>query len=79
MVEQILSRDKNWVRWKTESCPPIVREPMQPELYNEAKVGAERAYATKRLRPAPLGALDLSFLAEAEASSGMERLKQPDR
>lgn len=79
MVDTVLSRDKNWVRWKVESCPPIVREPMLPKYYHEAKVGAERACATKRIRAAPPGSIDLSFLSEAEVANGLETLKRPDR
>ncbi|KAI9659794.1 MAG: hypothetical protein M1821_001145 [Bathelium mastoideum] len=79
LVDTVLSRDKNWVRWKVESCPPIVREPMLPVYYHEAKVGAERACANKRMRPAPLGSIDLSFLSDAELANGVNGLKQPDR
>ncbi|KAL9094713.1 MAG: hypothetical protein Q9165_002983 [Trypethelium subeluteriae] len=79
MVETVLSRDKNWVRWKVESCPPIVRDPMLPQYYHEAKVGAEKACAPKRIRATPLGSIDLSFLSEDETANGLERLKQADR
>ncbi|KAF2232517.1 hypothetical protein EV356DRAFT_560474 [Viridothelium virens] len=79
MVDTVLSRDKNWVRWKVESCPPIVRDPMLPKYYHEAKVGAEKACAPKRIRAIPLGSIDLSFLSEDETANGLERLKQPDR
>ncbi|KAI9704526.1 MAG: hypothetical protein M1820_005600 [Bogoriella megaspora] len=79
MVDTVLSRDKNWVRWKVESCPPIVRPSLQPSLYHEAQIGAEKASAVKRVRSAPLGAVDLSFLSNSEPGNGLERLKQPDR
>ena len=79
MVDTVLSRDKNWVRWKVESCPPIVRDPMLPTYYHEARIGAERACATKRMRTVPLGSIDLSFLSDAEVAGSLEGLKQPDR
>lgn len=79
MVETVLSRDKNWVRWKIENCPSIARPPISPEEYVAAKVSARKATTNKRLRPNPLGSLDLRFLAESEGRGGLERLKDPSR
>lgn len=79
MVETVLSRDKNWVRWKVENCPSIARPPISPEEYVAAKTSARKATTNKRLRPNPLGSLDLKFLAENEGRSGLERLKDPSR
>ncbi|KAG0648438.1 THO complex subunit 1 [Hyphodiscus hymeniophilus] len=77
MVETVLSRDKNWVRWKVENCPSIARIPISPEDYVAAKSSARKATTNKRLRPNPLGSVDLKFLAELEGRSGLERLKDP--
>ena len=79
MVETVLSRDKNWVRWKIENCPSIARLAVTPEDYVAAKASARKATTNKRLRPNPLGSLDLKFLSEGDGESGLERLKNPAR
>jgi len=79
MVETVLSRDKNWVRWKIESCPPIERPAISPEEHIAAKAAARKATTNKRLRAKPLGSLDLGFLIEADGAKGMEKLKDPSR
>lgn len=79
MVDTVLSRDKNWVRWKQESCPPIFRESVPSDQYSEAQKGAKQATATKRLKSRNMGAIDLTFLSEADAVKGLERLRDPAR
>jgi len=79
MVETVLSRDKNCVRWKIESCPPIERPAISPEEHIAAKAAARKATTNKRLRSKPLGSLDLGFLTEADGTRGMEKLKDPSR
>jgi THO complex subunit 1 len=79
MVETVLSRDKNWVRWKIENCPSIARPPISPVEYVAAKASARKATTNKRLRPNPLGSLDLKFLSDNEGRSGLDRLKEPSR
>jgi THO complex subunit 1 len=79
MVETVLSRDKNWVRWKIENCPSIARPAVAPEDYVTAKASARKATTNKRLRPTPLGSLDLKFLSESDDRSGLERLKDSSR
>ncbi|KAK0662882.1 THO complex subunit 1 [Lasiodiplodia hormozganensis] len=79
MVDTVLSRDKNWVRWKMESCPPIAQPPVSPSEFQEAKTGAQRACTNKRLKSAALGSLNLSFLSDAAASSGLQGLKESSR
>lgn len=79
MVETVLSRDKNWVRWKVENCPSIARPAVSPQDYVASKTSARKATTNKRLRPNPLGSLDLKFLAENDLQSGLERLKKPER
>lgn len=76
MVDTVLSRDKNWVRWKAEGCPPIERPPVSVAEYLGARERATKVYANKRLRSSPMGALDLRFLSEGDS---LERLKEPDR
>ncbi|KXJ97428.1 THO complex subunit 1 transcription elongation factor-domain-containing protein [Microdochium bolleyi] len=79
VVESVLSRDKGWVRWKIESCPPIDRPAVTPSEFREAMDGARRLATNKRLRPTPMGALDLNFLQEEDGEAAMERLKDPAR
>ncbi|KAJ6140520.1 THO complex subunit Tho1 [Penicillium chermesinum] len=79
MVDTVLSRDKNWVRWKAEGCPPIERPAVSVPDSMQARKEASKLYANKRLRPTPMGALDLSFLSESAAQANFERLKEQDR
>lgn len=79
MVDTVLSRDKNWVHWKAEGCPLIERVPVSAEDFAEAKKGAQKACQNKRLRPTPLGSLDLTFLSDGEDTTGLEKLKNPER
>lgn len=79
MVDTVLSRDKNWVRWKLESCPPIVKDAVTPEENTEAKSGARQATANRRLKAKPMGAIDVTFLAEVDNAKGLEALKDASR
>ena len=79
MVETVISRDKNWVRWKIESCPSIERPAITPEAHIAAKDAARKATTNKRLRSKPLGSLDLGFLSESDGGRVMEKLKNPSR
>lgn len=79
MVQTVLSRDKNWVRWKIENCQPISRPSLSPEDYLSARAAAKKSTTNKRLRPNPLGSLDLKFLIETDNRGGLERLKNPSR
>jgi THO complex subunit 1 len=81
MVETVLSRDKNWVRWKAESCPSISKPALSSEEYKRAKEAAHKAATNKRLRPTPMGSLSLTFLADGEgdADAATTRYKDPER
>lgn len=76
MVETVLARDKNWVRWKSENCPSIELPPVSAETFAEATRNAGKAAATKRLRAAPMGSLSLDFLDD---SGDMEPFKTANR
>jgi THO complex subunit 1 len=73
VVETVLSRDKNWVRWKEENCPEILLPPVEPSDFLQAKDGAKSACAWKRLRATPLGSLDLTFLSDSDHSNGVAK------
>ncbi|RYP92263.1 hypothetical protein DL770_001576 [Monosporascus sp. CRB-9-2] len=79
IVDSVLSRDKGWVYWKAESCPPIERPRVSPAEYSEAMAGARRLATNKKLRPTPMGSLSLDFLKEDDGAAALERLKDPAR
>lgn len=79
MVDTVLSRDKNWVRWKVENCPPIEKPAIQAEDYLKARTDALKVFGSKRLRASPMGSLDLTFLTDDYSLSGLEQLKDPSR
>lgn len=78
MVDTVLTRDHNWVRWKSQSCPGISQPPVSAAEFLETENASARIFANKRLRAAPMGALDVSFLDDSKAG-GLESLKQPER
>ncbi|KAI0526468.1 THO complex subunit 1 transcription elongation factor-domain-containing protein [Xylaria bambusicola] len=76
VVESVISRDKGWVRWKVENCPPIERPSVSPVEFNEAKAGAKRL-ATSRRPKAGMNSLSLAFMDERDDNQSLERLKDP--
>ncbi|RBR09626.1 uncharacterized protein FIESC28_09774 [Fusarium coffeatum] len=79
MVETVLARDKNWVRWKIEGCQPIKRDPVSPPIFVEAKGNVQRMATNKRLRAVPMGSVSLDFLREEDEKTAMGRLKAKER
>ncbi|PNY27213.1 THO complex subunit 1 [Tolypocladium capitatum] len=79
MVETVLARDKNWVFWKMASCPPIQREPVSSNAFNESRSTARRMATSKRLRPTPMGAVSMDFLRDDLHNLAMDNLKSPER
>jgi THO complex subunit 1 len=63
MVDTVLSRDKNWVRWKADSCPSIDRPPIKVEEYLQAQQTLKKL-CTKHPLPPPPGAAELDFLSK---------------
>lgn len=78
MVETVLARDKNWVRWKVESCPSIVRDAVSTEQELEARRGAKQHTRPRKIPEKPMGAMDWSFLVEADGG-GLDALKDQSR
>lgn len=76
VVESVISRDKGWVRWKVENCPPIERPSVSPVEFNEAKANAKRL-ATSRRPKAGLNSLSLAFMDEKGNGQSLDRLKDP--
>lgn len=79
VVETVLARDKNWIRWKSENCPSIELPAVSPETFLEAKKTAQRIMTKKRLRPMPMGSLSLSFLEDGDGETAMQKLKAEER
>ncbi|KAL2878622.1 hypothetical protein SGCOL_006092 [Colletotrichum sp. CLE4] len=79
MVETVLARDKNWIRWKSENCPSIELPAVSPEIFDEAKKTAQRTTTKKRLRATPMGSLSLGFLDDGDDERAMKKLKAPER
>ncbi|KAK5169471.1 uncharacterized protein LTR77_005447 [Saxophila tyrrhenica] len=78
MVETVLARDKNWIRWKVESCPSIVKDPASTESEIEARKRLRDATKIRRLSERPPVAMDVSFLDEGQ-NGGLAALKNPSR
>lgn len=62
-----------------EGCPPISKSPVTPEEFNEARAAAKRMATSKRLRPHPMGSLNLDFLREEDGETAMAKFKDPAR
>jgi len=75
-VESVISRDKGWVRWKVENCPPIEKPPVSPTEFNEAKANAKRL-ATSRRPKAGMNSLSLAFMDEKDSAQALDDLKDP--
>ncbi|KAL1799709.1 hypothetical protein ACET3X_000051 [Alternaria dauci] len=79
MVDTVLSRDKNWVRWKMENCQPFTRDRVPPGEFQQAKNGALKAVVSKKASK-PMGVPStLNFLHNNEAEKGLSQLRQRDR
>lgn len=75
----MLSRDKNWVKWKEENCPFIKLPTSLPETFLGAAGSVETTWKSKRMRPNPMGSLDLKFLRDNEDDNGIESLLSAER
>jgi len=79
MVDTVLSRDKNWVRWKMENCQPFTRDRVATTDFQQAKSGAQKAVVGKKAAR-PMGVPStLDFLYNNEAEKGLSQLRQRDR
>ena len=71
MVDTVLSRDKNWVRWKAENCPSISRDPVPSDVQAAAQHKLAKRMSGKRPLVPPPGSADLEFLNK---TASMEEL-----
>lgn len=79
MVNTVLARDKNWIWWKIQRCPSIVRDAVSAQNYEAAKEAVRQSTANKRIKTRPVGSMDLTFLAEAHHTCGLDSLKDARR
>ncbi|ORY69959.1 THO complex subunit 1 transcription elongation factor-domain-containing protein [Pseudomassariella vexata] len=79
IIAAVTSRDKGWARWKMESCPQFERPSISPAEFNTARASAKRLATSKRLRPTPMGSLNLDFLKDEDEEIAMEKFKDPAR
>ncbi|KAK3989470.1 THO complex subunit 1 transcription elongation factor-domain-containing protein [Cladorrhinum sp. PSN332] len=79
LLETVLARDKNWVWWKVESCPPIELPRLAPDVFVKSMNSAGKLATTKRLRATPMGSLSLDFLGDNEEEKNLAKLMDPER
>lgn len=79
MVDTVLSRDKNWVRWKMENCQPFTRDRVSTKDFLGAKSGADAELSRKRLAKPMGGSGGLQFLTVTDAEKGLVALQQAHR
>ena len=78
MVDSILSRDKNWVRWKLEGCPAIQLPGVSADTFASSKATIA-SNTKKRPRPSQPGSMNLDFLQKPDPESMWEKYKDQKR
>ncbi|KAJ4305047.1 hypothetical protein N0V90_000577 [Kalmusia sp. IMI 367209] len=79
MVDTVLSRDKNWVRWKMDNCRSFTRQRVPAKDFLESKVGARDAVSSKKAFKPTTVPSSLQFLANAAPGKGLAELRQRER
>ncbi|KAH7629163.1 THO complex subunit 1 transcription elongation factor-domain-containing protein [Sordaria sp. MPI-SDFR-AT-0083] len=79
MVETVLSRDKNWVHWKVEGCPPIEMPAVSPQTFLDAKIAAGKLATARKMRDAPMGSMNWDFLQDEDPDEAWKKLENPER
>lgn len=79
ILQAVTQREKGWTRWKMETCPPMQKAAVTAAEFNEARESAKKLATSKRLRPHPMGSLNLDFLKVEDEDSALEKLKDPAR
>ncbi|KAF7531516.1 hypothetical protein G7054_g8816 [Neopestalotiopsis clavispora] len=75
----VTQREKGWTRWKMETCPPMEKPAVTPSEFSEARESVKRLATSKRLRPHPMGSLNLDFLKVEDEESALEKFTDPAR
>lgn len=76
VVDTVLSRDKNWVRWKMDRCQSFTRQKVPAKAFLESKGGAMSAITSKKDRKPTGVPAALRFVALAEPGKGLAQLRQ---
>ena len=79
MVDTVLSRDKNWVRWKMENCPTITKDPLNATDAISSRQAIFQACTSRKIRATPMGSLDLQFLADTDGSKTLASMTSQAR
>jgi len=79
MVDTVLSRDKNWVRWKMENCHSFTRDRIPADNFIESKDGARRAVVARKVPKPFRSTLGMHFLSNTEPERGLSQLKHHER
>ncbi|KAL9107333.1 MAG: hypothetical protein Q9227_007785 [Pyrenula ochraceoflavens] len=75
MVDTVLSRDKNWVRWKAENCPPIERPSVTAEEYLITQQNLKRKCTENGLTVSQ-NTMNMDFLSK---DTSLDSLQDPER
>ena len=78
MVDSILSRDKNWVRWKLEGCPPIELPGVSADTFASSKATVANN-TKKRPRLSQSTPMNLDFLQKPNPKIMWEKYKDQKR
>lgn len=79
MVDTVLSRDKNWVRWKMENCQPFTRDRVPTSDFKQAKSGASIGVRERKVLDPWIPDGTLAFLSSTDDEKGLKQLKQAQR
>ncbi|KAF2473142.1 nuclear matrix protein [Lindgomyces ingoldianus] len=76
MVDTVLSRDKNWVRWKMENCQPFTRDRVPTKDFLVAKSGASKGVNSRKISKPWSEDGTLGFLSSTDDEKGLRQLRQ---
>ncbi|KAH0615000.1 uncharacterized protein H6S33_000636 [Morchella sextelata] len=80
LINTVLTREQNWVRWKAESCQPFDMLPLAEEEFEDAKLKAEKQCISEAPFRYVMGTPTLSRLWQGTGdASGMEGLTDEER
>ncbi|KAF2000091.1 hypothetical protein P154DRAFT_208921 [Amniculicola lignicola CBS 123094] len=75
MVDTVLSRDKNWVRWKMENCPPFTLDRIPVEDWKSSQTGLQGALGRKKITVPQNTSDNLDFLYNTDPAEGLRKLR----
>ncbi|CAI6340290.1 unnamed protein product [Periconia digitata] len=79
MVDTVLSRDKNWVRWKMANCKSFQRTKVPTKDYVDSKSGAQRAVGNKKAPKPGRTSSSLQFLSNTDVHNGLSPLRHNEK